>query len=94
VPENCKEVGTGETIAAMDHDSYWYGYLMARHQVFLVLGAVLMGMALISTLSGYCLVRFQGIISRAKDPKGFWQGVATYFVLALICLGLFLYTSN
>ena len=67
---------------------------MARHNVFLGLGAVLMGMTLIFALTGYCLVKYQGIVSRAKDPKGFWQGVATYFVLGLICLGLFLYTAN
>ena len=78
----------------MDRDSYWYGYLMARHHVFLVMGSVLMGMTLIFTLTGYCLVKYQGIVSRTKDPKGFWQGVATYFVFGLVCLGLFLYTAN
>jgi hypothetical protein len=78
----------------MDQDSYWHGYLMARHNVFLAIGAVLMGLTLIFTLTGHCLVKYQGIVSRAKDPKGFWQGVATYFVLGLACLGLYLYTSQ
>jgi hypothetical protein len=78
----------------MDHDSYWYGYLMARHHTFLILGTVLMVMALISTLAGRCLVKGQGIINRAEDPKTFWQNVAMYYLLGLLCLGLYLYTAN
>jgi hypothetical protein len=78
----------------MDHDSYWHGYLMARHHTFLILGIVLMAMVLIFTLTGECLVKYQGIINRAEDPKNFWQSVTTYFLLGLLCLGLYLYTAN
>ena len=78
----------------MDHDSYWYGYLMARHHTFLILGTVLMVMALIFTLTGECLVKYQGIIKRAEDPKTFWRSVAVYYLLGLLCLGLYLYTAN
>jgi hypothetical protein len=78
----------------MNHDSYWYGYLMARHDISLILGTVLIGIALSSTLTGVCLVKFQGIIMRAKDPKTFWQNVALYYLLGLLCLGLYLYTGN
>jgi hypothetical protein len=78
----------------MDHDSYWYGYLMARHHTFLILGTVLMVMALIFTLTGRCLVKYQGIINRAKDRKTFWQHVAVYYLPGLLCLGLYLYTAN
>jgi hypothetical protein len=81
-------------MADMDHHSYWDGYLMARHHIFLILGAVLMVMALISTLTGRCLVKYEGIVNRAKDPKTFWQNVAFYYLLGLICLGLYLYTAN
>ena len=81
-------------MADMDHDSYWYGYLMARHHTFLILGTVLLVMALIFTLTGRCLVKDQGIINRAKDPKTFWQNVAVYYLLSLLCLGLYLYTAN
>jgi hypothetical protein len=79
-------------MADMDYDPYWYGYLMARHHTFLILGAVLMVMAIIFTLTGECLVKYQGIIYRDKDPKEFWQGVAVYFLLGLLSLGLYLYT--
>ena len=83
-----------ERMANVDHDSYWYGYLMARHHTFLLLGATLMVMALIFTLTGRSLERFQGIISRAKHPKEFWQSVAVYYLLGLLCLGLYAYTAN
>lgn len=76
----------------MDQGSYWHGYLMARHQVFMWMGIVLVAMTLIFTLTGQCLVKYQGIVSRAEDPKTFWQNVALYFVLGLIFLGLYLYT--
>ena len=78
----------------MDQDSYWHGYLMARHRAFLVTGIVLMGVTLISTLTGTCLVKYRGFVFRAEDPKEFWQNVALYCVLGLISLGLYLYTFN
>jgi hypothetical protein len=67
---------------------------MARHHTFLVLGTVLFGLASIFTLTGKCLVKYRGIINRAEDPKTFWQNIALYFLLGLICLGLYLYTDN
>jgi len=51
-------------------------------------------MALIFTLTGRCLVKYQGIINRAKDPKEFWQSVAMYYLFGLLCLGLYLYTAK
>ena len=76
----------------MDQDSYWHGYLMARHRTFLIMGIVLMGVTLISTLTGTCLVKYRGFVYRAEEPKEFWQNVALYCILGLISLGLYLYT--
>ena len=81
-------------MATMDHTSYWHEYLMARHHTFLILGIVLMVVALIFTLTGTCLVRYGGIIYRAENPKTFWQNIAMICLLALACLGLYLYTAN
>lgn len=78
----------------MDNGSYWHGYLMARHHVFLVLGIVFMAMALISTLTGKTLVKYRGIVSRVEDPKGFREGVITDCVIGLVCFGFFLYTAS
>jgi hypothetical protein len=58
------------------------------------MGIVLMVMSLIFTLSGRCLVKYRGIVSRAEDPKEFWQNIALYCVLGLICLGFYLYTFS
>jgi hypothetical protein len=78
----------------MDHDSYWYQYLMAGHHTFYVMGIVLVVAALIFALTGICLVKYKGIVHRSKDPETFWQNVALYFVLGLVCLGLYLYTGS
>ena len=78
----------------MDHDSYWYRYLLARHDTFVVLGTVLIVVALVFTLTGTCLVKYQGFVDRAKDPKTFWQNVAVYYLFGLLCLGLYLYTAT
>jgi hypothetical protein len=58
----------------------------------LIMGMVLMGMTMVFTVSGRCLIKYKGIVSRAEDPKTFWQGITTYFILSLICFGLYLYT--
>ena len=78
----------------MDHDSDWHGYLMARHRVFLILGTVLMALSVISTLTGVSVEKGRGIIYRSDDPKNFWQNIALYCLLGLLCLRLYLYTAN
>ena len=75
----------------MDHDSYLYRYLLARQNVSFIMGIVLIGLALIFALTGRCLVKYRGIIYRADDPKEFWQNIAVYCVLGLVCLGLYVY---
>jgi hypothetical protein len=82
----------------MDHYSYWRksldAYLMARQRTFLIMGVALMAVTLISILTGTCLVKYEGFVYRAEDPKKFWEAVGTYCVLGLICLGFYLYTIN
>jgi hypothetical protein len=78
----------------MDSGSYWHGYLMARHHVSLILGCCVTAFALISALTGVSIEKYRGIIYRSDDPKRFWQSIAIYFLLGLICLGLYFYTAN
>lgn len=78
----------------LTNDSYWRGYLMARHHVDLVIGVVLMAVVLISILTGRTYVKYHGIVSRADDPKTFWWSVVFYCLLGLVFLGLCLYTAN
>ena len=74
-------------MAGMDHDSNGHGFLM-----FLILGAVLMVMVLIFTLTGRCPTRYRWNVSRAEDPKMYWQSIGIYSLLGLSCLGLYVYT--
>jgi hypothetical protein len=74
--------------------SYWHAYLIARHHVSLVIGVVLMAVVMISVLTGRTLVKYQGIVSRADDPKMFWESVVVDCLLGLVFLGLYLYTGN
>jgi hypothetical protein len=67
---------------------------MARQRTFLIIGIVLMGVTLISTPTGTCLVKYRGFVCRGEDPKEFWQNVALYCVIGLISLGLYLYMLN
>jgi hypothetical protein len=78
-------------MAAMDHNSYWYQYFAARRDVELYLGLGLIAFAFISTITGKTLVKFQGIVSRAADPKGFWWNVAVVCAMGVIFLGLFIF---
>lgn len=75
----------------MDHDSYWYQYFATRRDVELYLGLGSIAFALISMAIGRTLVRFQGIVSRVEDPKGFWWNVAVVGAMGAIFLGLFLF---
>ena len=67
---------------------------MARHHVSLVIGLVFTAVVVISILTGRTLVKYQGIVSRADDPKTFWGSVVVDFILALVFLGLYLYTAS
>ena len=78
-------------MAGMDHVGYWYRYLAARHDVAFYISVVFIAVALASAASGYTLVKYQGIVSRADDPKNFWQAVAIEFLIgvAFWCLYAF-----
>ena len=80
-------------MAGMDR-SYWHGYLMARHNVSLVLGIVFLALALISALTGKCFVKGIGIVSRAEDHRTFRETIVVDCVIGLFCFGLYLYTFN
>ena len=67
---------------------------MARHHMSLILGIVFMVLALISALSGKCLVKYRGIVSCAEDPKMFWQTITLCCLLGLFFLGLYVHTSK
>ena len=78
-------------MVGVDHASYLYRYFAARHDIELYIGLGSIGFALVSMITGKTLVKYQGIVSRAEDPKGFWQNVAVVGAMGAIFLGLFLF---
>jgi RsiW-degrading membrane proteinase PrsW (M82 family) len=78
-------------MTGMEHDGYWYRYLAARHDIEFYLSVVFITVALASAVSGYTLVKYQGIVRRTDDPKSFWQTVAVYLLIGTACWGLYAY---
>jgi len=58
---------------------------------YLVVGAILLLAAVVSTLTGKTYGRYLGVVSRAKAPTDFWWGVAIYYIGGLCFIGYFLY---
>jgi hypothetical protein len=55
---------------------------------FLGLGVISFCVALIFTVTGKALVRFQGLVDRAEDPKTFWWTVAVLYLTAVVSLAV------
>jgi hypothetical protein len=47
------------------------------------MSVVLIGVSLASVVSGYTLVKFQGIVRRSEKPNDFWQEVMIYFLMGI-----------
>jgi hypothetical protein len=73
----------------MDHNGYWYKYLAARHDVSFYMSVVLIAISLASIVSGYTLVRYQGLVRRSDQPNDFWQGVMIYLAMGLASWALY-----
>ena len=57
----------------------------------LILGVLLLGLALMETLSGEALGRFGRTVTRFEQPKKFRQLVAIEYIFAALSIGYFLY---
>ena len=57
---------------------------------WLIAGGFFLFLAVIGTFTGETLVRFQGVVRRAEDPKGFWWDVALYYFFGAIFIALYL----
>jgi hypothetical protein len=57
---------------------------------WLIAGGFFLFLAVIGTFTGETLVRFQGVVRRAEDPKGFWRDVALYYFFGAIFIALYL----
>jgi hypothetical protein len=57
----------------------------------LILGVVSFSAAVVWTGIGKARARFGGWVYRAQEPTVFWMVVATYYLAALLFVGLYLY---
>lgn len=57
----------------------------------LTFGIFLLFLAAIYTYTGKAWIRFHGWVNRVEEPKRYWLEVATYYLLGVGLIGLFLY---
>jgi hypothetical protein len=62
----------------------------AKSRGWLVAGGLFLFPAVIGTFTGETLVRFQGVVRRVEDPKGFWWDVSLYYFFGAIFIALYL----
>jgi len=55
-----------------------------------LLGFLFLIVAGISMCTGKTLSRYQGLVTRAKEPKTFWLLVAVWFLAGIVFIGGFL----
>ena len=57
----------------------------------LVFGVFSLFLAVVGTCTGEAWARFGQVVSRAKEPKQFWQLIAIYYLGGVCFIGYFLY---
>ena len=57
---------------------------------WLIAGGFFLFLAVIATFTGETLVRFQRLVRRAEDPKGFWWNVGLYYFFGGIFIASYL----
>ena len=63
--------------------------------IYLTLGVIFFLTGVVSTCTGVVLAtRFGRVIYRATQPKEFWEGVVTYYLIGVCFVGYFLYKVN
>ena len=59
--------------------------------VLILAGIALIILGVVYTWMGRVYARFHGWISRVDDPKGYWSGIASYFVAGAVLIAYSLY---
>jgi hypothetical protein len=68
-------------------DPFWF--LKPPYTLF-DFGMVLLFLGVVYTCIGKVYVRFSRWVYRADEPKRYWLEVAIYYLVGLVCIGLFL----
>ena len=67
----------------------WY-----LHYIYLILGIISFCAAVVWTCTGKARTRFHSWVYRAQEPLVFWLVVATYYLGALLFIGLYLHQTG
>jgi hypothetical protein len=65
--------------------------LLRPPYIFLILGVISLCVGVVSTYTGVTWARYGRVIYRTKDPRRFWQDVATTYLIGVCFIGYFLY---
>lgn len=64
--------------------------LLRPPNIFLILGPISLAVGVISTCTGVSWARYGRVIYRAKEPRQFWEDVATCYFIGVCFIGYFL----
>lgn len=59
--------------------------------IYLIPGVSAFSAAVVWTCTGKAWIRFHGWVYRAEEPNRFWLEVATYYLIGVGFVGVFLY---
>jgi hypothetical protein len=65
--------------------------LLRPPHIFLILGVISLCVGVISTCTGVSWARYGHVIYRTKEPRQFWEDVATCYLIGVCFIGYFLY---
>ena len=65
--------------------------LLRPQYIFLILGVISLCVGMVSTCTGVAWARYGRVIYRAKEPRQFWEDVATCYLIGVCFIGYFLY---
>lgn len=71
-----------------------YSYLIDPQHRFLLAGIVTLVMAVVFTLMGGTFERRGSIVYRAKEPDRFWWNLASFNLLGLFFIGVYLHETS
>lgn len=59
--------------------------------IYLTLGVVSFLAGAVFMCTGVVWARFGRVVYRAENPREFWENVVVYYIVAVCCIGYFLY---
>lgn len=67
--------------------------LLGPPYVLLIFGVISLGVGVVSTCMGVTVARYGRVIYRAKEPRQFWEIVATFYLIGICFIAYFLHKA-